>query len=66
MVKQHNMKFITKKNDVYYKQNEILDKQKNFYDMKIKFMTNELDLLHFYIYYKKKQVYNKKNTFITA
>ena len=53
------MKLITKKNEVYYKQNEILDKQKNFYDMKIKFMTNELDLLHFYIYYKK-------NEFITA
>ena len=60
------MKFITKKNEVYYKQNEILDKQKNFYFMKIKFMKNELDLLHFYIYYKKKQVYYKKNDFITA
>ena len=35
------MKFMTENYEVYYKHNQIRDKQKNFYDTKIKFITNE-------------------------
>ena len=41
LLKKHDMKFITEKDEVYYKHNQIRDKQKNFYDTKIKFITNE-------------------------
>ena len=58
------MKLITKKNEVYYKQDVIRDKPKNFYVMKIKLMANELDFLHFYFYYKNKQIYYENIKFI--